>query len=76
MKPKTIDCRVIFRLNKKSCSARAREAPRFPAFVFLTENGIGKLGKLKKRSNRLKITKGPEAKLLSTHKKHNDYKHV
>ena len=73
MKPKTIDCRVIFPLNKYSCTACAREAPPgfqlFAVFVFLKENGIAALGKLQS-STKLKTTKGP-GKTTYYSKKHN-----
>ena len=62
MKSKTIDCRVIFPLNKYSCTARAREAPPgfqlFAVVVLLKENGIATSGKLHS-SSKLKTTKGP-----------------
>ena len=71
MKSKTIDCRVIFPLNKYSCTARAREysctarareaPPGFQLFavvVLLKENGIATSGKLHS-SSKLKTTKGP-----------------
>ena len=62
MKSKAIDCRVIFPLNKYSCTARAREAPPgfqlFAVVVLLKENGIATSGKLH-RSSKLKTTKGP-----------------
>ena len=63
MKSKAIDCRVIFPLNKYSCTARAREAPPpgfqlFAVVVLLKENGIAASGKLHS-SSKLKTTKGP-----------------
>ena len=73
MKSKAIDCRVIFPLNKYSCTARAREAPPgfqlFAVVVLLKENGIATSRKLHSSSNWRQ--QKAQAKLLITHKKHN-----